>query len=233
MGRDKTEMITAVLLGILLLAGVHAFAMDGQSGVAAQGYPRGGMSPGPPGRLVAAKKIYYSDTIKSIVTADCARCHSGAARNLMDYDSLKAYADSGVLAVMVQGPMAGFAGDDARTILAWIDGGALEQPAAVPAAFGKGPGPGGPCNAPGAGKAGSQVTYENTIKFILDKDCLRCHSGPFRNLTTYENLKVYVDNGLLQILVQRGGPMHRFAGPDSRKILGWVKDGAPLGSASL
>jgi hypothetical protein len=52
-------------------------------------------------------------------------------------------------------------------------------------------------------------------------------------LTTYENLKVYVDNGLLQILVQRGGPMHRFAGPDSRKILGWVKDGAPLGSASL
>ena len=172
-----------------------------------------------------ARKIYYENTIKDIIRADCARCHSGPTRNLMDYDSLKAYADSGLLATMVQGPMARFAGNDAQAILKWIQDGASEKPAAAPAQFTNTPG----CvqGAPPANVGNGQITYNNTIKQILAKDCLRCHSGPFRNLTTYKNVKMYVDNGLLKTLVRVGGPMHRFAGPDSRLIIAWINNGAP------
>ena len=154
--------------------------------------------------------------------------------NLMDYDSLKSYVDSGVLGAVMKGSMAGFAGSDAKVILGWIDGGTLEKPASIAAGFNKGPGPGGPGGSPEATvKSSGRITYENSIKFILAQDCLRCHSGPFRNLSTYDNVKKYADNGLLKTLVQRGGPMCRFAGPDSRKIIRWVDDSAPLGSASL
>ncbi|HIJ57671.1 MAG TPA: hypothetical protein HPQ03_16320, partial [Deltaproteobacteria bacterium] len=55
---------------------------------------------------------YYEPTIKNIIAADCGRCHSGPTRNLMDYDSLKTYAGTGMLETMVQGPMRGFAGND-------------------------------------------------------------------------------------------------------------------------
>jgi len=181
---------------------------------------------------VAAMKVYYSDTVKKIIMADCGRCHCGAVRNLMDYDSLKSYADSGVLAIMVQGPMAVFAGNDAETILNWIDGGALEQPTLSPVAFGKGPAPKETGKSLMAWKPGDRITYGNSIKSVLAEHCLRCHSGPFRNLTTYKSVKVYVDNGLLTTLVQRGGPMNRFAGAEGSKIIGWVNDGAPRGPAS-
>jgi len=40
-------------------------------------------------------------------------------------------------------------------------------------------------------------------------------------------VKTYAKNGLLESLVQPGGPMHRFAGPDSRLIIAWVHNGAP------
>ena len=225
MHRWTTEKPAGVLAGSFLLGVALLFAMDAKSGVLPLDQSAGGMS-----RLtqVAAAKVYYSDTIKNIILADCGRCHSGAVRNLMDYDSLKAYADSGVLGGMVQGPMAGFAGNDGQVILSWIDGGALEQPAPSPAAFNRGPG-----GNTAIVKPAGRISYENSIKFILAKDCLRCHSGPFRNLTTYDNVKPYADNGLLKTLVQRGGPMNRFAGPDSRKIIRWVDDGAPLGPASL
>ena len=76
--------------------------------------------------LVKARKIYYETNIKQIIRNDCGRCHSGATRNLMDYDNLKAYADSGMLATMVQGPMRRFAGNDFQAILDWIQQGAPE-----------------------------------------------------------------------------------------------------------
>ncbi len=76
----------------------------------------------------AAQKVYYEPTVRDIISTDCSQCHSGAVRNLMDYDSLRAYADSGMLAAMVQGPMAQFAGSDADAILAWVDAGAPEHP---------------------------------------------------------------------------------------------------------
>ena len=172
-------------------------------------------------------KPYYENTIKDIIRADCARCHSGPTRNLTDYDSLKTYADSGLLATMVQGPMRRFAGNDVSVILKWVQDGAPEKAPVVPAGFGSIPGTGGPMHGRHAGgQPGRQVTYDNTVKYILAKDCLRCHSGPFRNLTTYEKVKMYADNGLLKTLVLPGGPMHRFAGPDTHQIILWINSGA-------
>lgn len=184
--------------------------------------------------LVAGQEITYENNIRDIISLDCGRCHSGPTFNLMDYDSLKTFVDNGMLRAMVSpgGPMNRFAGNDARTIITWIDNGAPEKAAPQPANFFT-----PHLNAqelPAAGAGGfqpdvppDQVTYENTIKFILAKDCLQCHSGTFRNLTTYNNVKYYADNGLLKTLVSRGGQMHRFAGPDSRIIISWVDNGAP------
>ena len=180
--------------------------------------------------LVAGTTIYYEPTIKNIINQDCGRCHSGTSRNLMDYDSLKAYADSGMLAVMVQGPMSQFAGNDMGTIVDWVNGGALEKQGATPAAFFSTTSqpagcPSGQAYVPNVPL--NKMTYTNTIQYVLAKDCLGCHSDKFRNLTTYENVKLYVDNGLLKSLVQRGGPMHRFAGPDGKLIILWADNGAP------
>ncbi|MBF0396286.1 MAG: hypothetical protein HQK78_05910 [Desulfobacterales bacterium] len=179
--------------------------------------------------LAAAKnQVYYEPTIKNIIMTKCSNCHSGATRNLMDYDSLKAYADSGLLSNMVQGPMYRFAGNDAQTIVDWVNNGAPEKPTAgnqvnFVRVFGRQGCPmGTQSNIPL-----NQITYTNTIKDVLNRDCLTCHSGQFRNLTTYKNVKMYADNGLLKQLVQIGGPMHRFAGPDSQLIIAWVNNGAP------
>lgn len=198
-------------------------------------HPGAGVNQAGPITLVKAQRLFYDDTIKGVIRNDCGRCHSGPTRNLMDYDSLKAYADSGLLATMVQGPMRRFAGNDVQTIVDWVQQGAPEKPAAKAAAFGQGPGADNPvCPNPGTGPGtplqqvpNGPITYNNTVKYILAKDCLRCHSGPFRNLTTYRHVKMYVDNGLLKTLVMPGGPMHRFAGPDTREIVAWVSSGAP------
>ena len=183
--------------------------------------------------IQARNSVYYEPEIQNIIKKDCGRCHSGITRNLMDYDSLKAYAASGMLAAMVQGPMRSFAGGDVQVILDWIRQGASEKPAGQKARFFASPSRVGPkAVAPGPGVqtgnlGGGQITYNNTIQYILKQDCLRCHSGQFRNLTTYENVKRYADSGLLESLVRMGGPMHRFAGPDSRLIIAWVHQGAP------
>ncbi len=197
--------------------------------------PAGPISLGRGGGTVSAKgnNVYYEPTIKGIIQTDCGRCHSGPTRNLMDYDALKAYADGGLLETMVQGPMRRFAGNDAGTISTWIQNGAPEKPGGTTTArFSQQAGGAGPaCPAPGAGgpaaPSNGQMTYDNAIRGVLEKDCLRCHSGPFRNLTTYKNVKMYVDNGLLKTLVLPGGPMHRFAGPDTRLITAWINSGAP------
>ena len=190
----------------------------------------------------AGNKIYYEPTIKNIITNDCGRCHSGPTRNLMDYDNLKAYADSGMLAAMVQGSMSRFAGNDRGTILEWVNAGALEKSGAKKVNF-LNPGTKkinffNGLHHPGGGLGGASqpylpdvpvdgITYENTIQYVLAKDCLRCHSGHFRNLTTYDNVNIYVKNELLKTLVQRGGAMHRFALKDSRWIIAWINNGAP------
>ena len=145
----------------------------------------------------------------------------------MDYDKVKAYSASGLLKAMVSpgGPMSRMAGNDGETILSWIAQGSPEKPAAQLAHLTVVPGVGSQPFAPSVPP--ESVTYDNTIKFVLAKDCLGCHSGQFRNLTTYSNVKYYVDNGLLRLLVRRGGQMHRFAGPDSHLLLEWAARGAP------
>lgn len=213
------KALSAFLLGVLFLwmPGSLFLARDVLSG-------------GGPITPVKAQNVYYESTIKRIIQNDCGRCHSGPSRYLMDYDSLKAYADSGMLETMVQGPMRRFAGNDVQTIVDWAQQGAPEKPAARAAALTQGPGSTSPvCPNPGTPvhQVPGQITYNNTIKQILARDCLRCHSGPFRNLTTYENVKMYVDNGLLKTLVVPGGPMHRFAGPDTHEIVVWINSGAP------
>lgn len=80
---------------------------------------------------------------------------------------------------------------------------------------------------PMAGNTG-RVTYTTTIQPILERNCYRCHSGPMRNLTTYDRLRPYVDNGLLTMMVQPGGPMSRFVTADEfHTIDSWIKAGAP------
>lgn len=174
-----------------------------------------------------ANSVYYEPTIEDIISTDCAQCHSGPTRNLMDYDSIKMYADTGLLAAMVQGPMQQFAGNDTQTIVTWAQNGAPEKSAMTRVFFSAGNCP--PGQQPGSTALQGQdpVTYDNGVRQVLANDCLRCHSGPFRNLTTYKNVKLYVDNGLLKTLVSMGGPMHRFAGPDSRLIITWIDNGAP------
>lgn len=74
----------------------------------------------------------------------------------------------------------------------------------------------------------SSPTYENTVSGIISKNCLRCHSGPIRPLTSYDKVKTYVDNGILTMMIQPGGPMSRFLTADeSHQITAWIKAGAP------
>jgi hypothetical protein len=84
-----------------------------------------------------------------------------------------------------------------------------------------------PAPAAAAPPAGGTVTYTNTIAGIIEVSCARCHDGPLRNLMTYQNVKPYVDNGLLAMLVRQGGPMNRFAGKNAQVIIDWAKSGAP------
>jgi len=227
-----------LLAGGLTLAGIVFAAANNDALYPYFGYP----SQSAPTLNVAATKVYYENTIKNIINNDCARCHSGAVRNLMEYDQLKVYVDNQMLRSMISpgGPMSRFAGSDADIILSWIDNGALEKPnAAAPATFmnfGFHPGPGtsptinrGPqARAPfSANRPFDQITYSNTIKFVVAKDCLECHAGKFRNLTTYNSLKFYADSGLLLTLVRPGGEMHRFSGPDTCLFNAWINNGTP------
>ena len=183
--------------------------------------------PAPLSKAAVGQEVLYESTIRDIVNKDCARCHSGTARNLMDYDRIKAYVGTGMLKVMVSsgGAMSRFAGQDAGTILQWIADGALEKagPQVVAGRMPTGTGAKAyPVDVPL-----DKITYGNTIQFIIARDCLECHSGNFRNLTTYPNLKYYADSGLLTSLVSPGGQMHRFAGPNYQYFTAWVTNGAP------
>ncbi len=182
-------------------------------------------------KAAAAQKIYFEPTILEIIRKDCGRCHSKGRMNLLDWDSVRAVVQNGRLEAMLRGPMRRFAGADMDIILAWIDSGAPENPPRVgqapkPAAFGK-PGPPSGVGRAHGGPPPGGLTYSGEIQGLLAENCLRCHMGPFRKMTTYEEVKMYVDNGLLETLVQPGGPMNRFAGPQAMKFLDWIRAGAP------
>ncbi|MBF0515211.1 MAG: hypothetical protein HQK81_14280 [Desulfovibrionaceae bacterium] len=203
--------------------------------------PPAGDSAAPQATPAAANQVYYEPTIRDIIRKDCGRCHTGGARSLTDWDSVRAAVDNGMLAAMLQGAMPRVGGGGGDILPGWIDAGAPENPPrfrgqATPAAFGTaGPPPdrpgkqGPPPGAPGMGRepGPGDITYSGSIEALLAKDCMRCHLGPFRKMTTYEEVKMYVDNGLLKTLVEPGGQMHRFAGPDTKIFLQWIKAGAP------
>ena len=171
--------------------------------------------------------VYYEPDIRDIIRKDCARCHSGTLRNLMSWDSVRMYVDNGMLSAMIQGPMRQFSGPaDANTIQAWIDAGAPEnQPRkkteAKPAAFAASG------QVVAAAPSQASLTYTRDIQGLLAKDCLRCHQGPFRSLTTFEQVRTYANSGLLASMVQPGGLMNRFVGTDAQMVLTWIRAGAP------
>lgn len=122
-------------------------------------------------------------------------------------------------------------------------GGATAAP--CPGAGGHGGGHAAPC--PGAGATGNQnlpststhvqsptttgtatITYSANVRPILERNCYKCHSGPLRNLTTYDQVRPYADSGLLLMMTQPGGPMSRFLTADEfHTIRSWVNAGAP------
>jgi len=199
----------------------------------------------------AGMQVYYEPTIRDIIRKDCLRCHSGGTKSLRDWDSVRAYAQNGMLEAMVLGSMRRFANQDADIILQWLRNGAPENPpraargtmvaaAGQPLPGPSGPGPGlrqgqgmgqgmGLHQGMGGGQAvpAGDLTYSGVIEGLLAQDCMRCHLGPFRKMTTYEDVKMYVDNGLFEALIVPGGQMHRFAGPDTKVFLAWARAGAP------
>jgi hypothetical protein len=82
--------------------------------------------------------------------------------------------------------------------------------------------------APCTPQAPGCISYSNTVTGIISKNCLRCHGGPIRMLTNYHQVKAYVDNGLLMMMVQPGGPMSRFlSSAEAHQIISWIRAGAP------
>ena len=79
---------------------------------------------------------------------------------------------------------------------------------------------------------GSQPTYQSVVKSIIDNNCLSCHgSGSSRNFTTYQGLKLFLDNGRFRKLVLQDQTMPK--GPaklsqdELNKIQCWVDTGYP------
>lgn len=82
------------------------------------------------------------------------------------------------------------------------------------------------------------VTYQNTVKAIVDANCIRCHSpggvSSFRPLTTYQEVKDAVQNTNLLDRIQRQngetGQMPQTGRMPQDKInliLQWRADGLP------
>jgi len=183
---------------------------------------------------LAASGVYYEPDIRDIVRKDCARCHSGSLRNLMSWDSVRSYVDNGLLAAMLQGPMRQFAGPvDANAVLAWIEAGAPENPPRRTGATTASTTASTTAAATTAATTGTEgaaaaqpLTYSGAVEPVLARDCLRCHLGPYRKMTTYEEVKALVDSGRFQTMLAPGGLMAPFAGNDAQTLLNWSKSGA-------
>lgn len=71
----------------------------------------------------ASNGLTYSDAVRGIIGKNCLRCHGGPIRNLGTYNHVKAYADNGLLMMMIQpgGPMSRFlSAHEAHQIISWI-----------------------------------------------------------------------------------------------------------------
>ncbi|MBI5481362.1 MAG: hypothetical protein HY906_21060 [Deltaproteobacteria bacterium] len=71
-------------------------------------------------------------------------------------------------------------------------------------------------------------TYSGSVAEIVSRNCLRCHGGALRNLSTYQNIRSYAQSGLLGMMIQPGGPMSHFLAPaEAPQLLDWVDAGEP------
>jgi hypothetical protein len=76
--------------------------------------------------------------------------------------------------------------------------------------------------------AATPPSYTTSVAPIVQRNCLRCHGGPLRNLASYDNLKTYATGGLLMMMIQPGGPMSHFLTPgEAQTIIDWVQAGEP------
>ena len=90
------------------------------------------------------------------------------------------------------------------------------------------------------GSATGEVTYTNTVKNIIDNNCIVCHTSPPQNgapmtLTTYENVKSAVlTRGLLNRISRDQGATGMMPNGGTRlpqatidKITTWAENGFP------
>jgi hypothetical protein len=71
-------------------------------------------------------------------------------------------------------------------------------------------------------------SYTTSVAPIVQRNCLRCHGGPMRNLGNYDNLKNYATGGLLMMMIQPGGPMSHFLTPsEAQTTIDWISAGEP------
>ncbi|MFH1009083.1 MAG: Ig-like domain-containing protein [Candidatus Latescibacterota bacterium] len=68
------------------------------------------------------------------------------------------------------------------------------------------------------------TTYSADIKPIIDANCLSCHGSSFHPLTTYAQVKVYVDSGTLR---QHAQVEHQaFNATSAQAVIDWIDEGA-------
>jgi hypothetical protein len=80
------------------------------------------------------------------------------------------------------------------------------------------------------------IKYTNSIKAIIDKECVSCHGGPFPNggvdLSTYSNVQAKANDGRIKARITNVNNPMPPSGlmPQGRvdSILCWVDRGAPL-----
>ena len=92
-----------------------------------------------------------------------------------------------------------------------------------------------PKTAPLPANACDSIRYTNAAKFILDKNCGSCHSGPFPNggfdLTTYNTAKVPATTGRISDrITNANNPMPPFGLMPQDKVdslMCWINKGAP------
>lgn len=78
------------------------------------------------------------------------------------------------------------------------------------------------------------LTYENTVKQIMETYCTSCHNprgvAGWLDLTTYQGVKAIVDNGKFEervFVLQDMPPTGTITACEQSKLTQWIADGAP------
>ena len=182
--------------------------------------------------------VYFQNDVLPLLVSNCGSCHSKNQSSngviLTDYASVikttilvpGSPAQSEIIKKitatenegrMPPPPAIGLTGEQIAIISRWIDQGAINNQ----------------CNSEECDTL--NVTYKNSVRPILDKNCLGCHSGPTPSygidLTNYDHIAALAQNGsLLGALNHSQGyyPMpkdgNQLSYCDIRTISIWVRD---------